>query len=258
MIIDFHVHYQNITGFLDKVLSVCDGCGVERICLNGAGQEWGQFGNDEVEKAFKQYPNRIIGFGFIKLGLDKPEIVDGLYHRGFKGLKTQNPLAPYDDQSFYPFYERAEKCGMPILFHTGIGARGKFPRSSYTSSDYMRPIKLDAIARHFTELNIVAAHMGIPWCAEAAFMSIIHPNFYFDLAGVDRTEKIYPSILNIKEQLMWHPNGLKKLLYGTEGGPDIIAEVKHEYESLLQRYNVNETVKSAVMGMTAAKLVHLV
>jgi predicted TIM-barrel fold metal-dependent hydrolase len=254
-VIDVHVHYQDRPGFLDELLQICDKCGVDKICLNGGGREWGQKNNDEVEIAFRTCPQRIIGFGFIKLGKDKPELVDDLFHRGFKGLKTQNPRAPYDDKSFWDFYERAQRYGMPILFHVGMGARGAEPGG--TSSSYMRPVLLDTIARNFPDLKIIAAHLGFPWCAETAMLTMIHPNVYFDLAGVDRTEAVYPSVLNIREHLLWHKNGLSKLMFGTEGGPEYLEMVKREYEQLLDRHQIDPSIQQRVMGLNVLRLLCL-
>ena len=149
---------------------------------------------------------------------------------------------------------------MPILFHTGIGAR--YPKEEdtrrvRTSSAYMRPVCLDKVARAFPGLNIIAAHLGFPWCAEAAFLSIMHPNFFYDLAGVDRTETLYPTLTAFKDLLLWHPNGFGKLLFGTEGTPKNLAWVKAEYQRLLTRHGTPGDTIQAVMGLTAKGLLGL-
>jgi hypothetical protein len=37
-----------------------------------------------VKKAFKEYLDRIIGFGWIRLGIDKYDIIDKLYEKNLK------------------------------------------------------------------------------------------------------------------------------------------------------------------------------
>jgi predicted TIM-barrel fold metal-dependent hydrolase len=47
----------------------------------------------------------------------------------------------------------------------------------------MRPICLDAVLRAFPRLNIIGAHLGVPWHEEASTMARLHPNYYVDLTG---------------------------------------------------------------------------
>ena len=260
MIIDFHAHPRRDTDIWTRMLRACDEAGVDRMCLSGAGAQWHCWDNDAVEKAVRTYSDRFIGMGFIRLGTDSPEMVDELHRRGFSGLKAQNPLSSYGDRAYYPVYERAQHYGMPFLFHTGIGAR--FPHEADdiaggTSSEYMRPVTLDGVARAFPRLNIVMAHIGFPWCAEAAFMTVTHPNVYVDVAGIDRSETAYPGILNFRELFCWHANGFSKVLFGTEGAPENLAWVKEETEAMLRRHSVDEVGIASVMGGTAARLLHL-
>ena len=49
-----------------------DAAGVDIVCLNGVvvPTTLNVKGNDEVEKAFREYPNRIVGFGAVYPGRD--------------------------------------------------------------------------------------------------------------------------------------------------------------------------------------------
>ena len=92
--------------------------------VSACGPMFCQPGNDAVAEAMRRYPDTIIGLGYVALGRgDGPETVEDLHARGFRGLKMIAPARDYDDASFYPIYARAEELRMPILFHTGVGAR---------------------------------------------------------------------------------------------------------------------------------------
>jgi len=144
--------------------------------------------NADVAERIARYPDLIVGLGYLDFGLgsqDTPDQVDRLREQGFAGLKVISPSAPLNDDRYFPFYERAQALGMPILFHTGFvgivkdGSDGRYG----VDSAAMRPIGLDRIARVFPALRMVAAHLGYPWYEEAVCMLNAHPNVYGDISG---------------------------------------------------------------------------
>lgn len=183
MVIDFHAHYPRQEDFLPKLLEELPRVGIDRICLCSAGENFGHVSNREVRESFERHPDRIIGLALVRLGIDPPEMVDEYVRQGFRGIKTTNPTVSYDDPSFFRHYERIEHHGLPVLFHTGIVMRTPADRELHVSSSKMRPIRVDAVARSFPGMNIVAAHLGVPWYEEASMLARIHPNFYVDLTG---------------------------------------------------------------------------
>ena len=106
-----------------------------------------------MEEAFRRYPDRLVGLGYVRLGRDDAALVDELFGRGFKGLKFTCPLENYDHKAYYPIYGRAEELGMPALFHSGIVTTQEKGRMWDVSSARMRPVFLDAIARAFPGLR---------------------------------------------------------------------------------------------------------
>ena len=115
-----------------------------------------------------------------------PEIVDKLKEKGFVGLKAIRPAYPYDDERYFPYYERAEKLNMPIVFHTGVISRANRSMLSpglSTCSSNMRPGYAMGIASAFPDLTIVLAHLGVPWGEEAFCAALSHSNIYLDLSG---------------------------------------------------------------------------
>jgi predicted TIM-barrel fold metal-dependent hydrolase len=178
-LVDVHVHHNGDPSFLQKLvakLDVADGV----ACLLTQPKDL-----DSVKAFMASHPNRLIGFGSIQL--DDPhalELIDRFHAAGFRGLgEMTGPLKNYDDRAYWPIYQRAEKYGMIVLFHTGIVNRQTPSVSSEVSVDRMRPTTLDLIARKFPKLTIIGAHLGNPDYAWAAEIARWNPNLYFDLSG---------------------------------------------------------------------------
>ncbi len=143
--------------------------------------------SEDVLEASKRYPGFIVPFGYLNWQKDADQI-DRMKDAGFYGLKAIRPILNYDDESYYPLYERAEKLNMPILFHVGIIAKRtrEFltdPRYS-PGPDRMKPAMLDTIAALFPDLKIIQGHMGVPWCNELFESLWYYPNIYCSVSGL--------------------------------------------------------------------------
>ena len=146
--------------------------------------DWGVMNGKEIQPWIERYPDHLVGFAGVNQSLqpDSPAVVGEWRSRGFKGLKCIRPERPYDDDAFMPVYEAAARLGMAVLFHTGYLS---FPKDYRGPSvmDFMRPVRLERIARYFPELQIIGAHLGSPWCEEAVKLMLSHPNVHFDISG---------------------------------------------------------------------------
>jgi predicted TIM-barrel fold metal-dependent hydrolase len=178
-IIDAHVHHNGDPAFLQKLvarLEAVDG----RAQLITAPKDL-----SSVKAFMAQHPNRLIGLG--EISLDDPqalELVERFHAAGFRGLgELTKPLKNYDDRSYWPIYERAEKYRMILLFHSGIVNRLNPDVPEDASVDRMRPTLLDGIARRFPKVTILGAHLGNPEYANAAEIARWNPNLFFDLSG---------------------------------------------------------------------------
>jgi len=252
MIIDIHNHYWEGGDFLNRLLKGMDSAGVDIVCLNGLGVYHGMPGNDDVEKAFKEYPDRIIGFGTIFPGRAQYEEVDELYSRGFKGLKMITPTKRYDDDGFMPYYQKAEDYGMPILFHTGVIASFKGDKELGTSSSYMRPVYLDKIARMFPKLKMIGAHMGDPWFLEAYRVAQYCPNMWLDISGL----AILVKALNIRTYLRIRVTP-DKLLWGLDDLPEKYLQLLMTWKTLVREIGMSEEDSENIFGRTAAKILSI-
>ena len=198
--VDFHVHMAygaDVEPFVQmaRKLNVA-------MAVNACGPFWGGADDEAVEAAAKKYPDTIIPIGYVGLGRGgTPETVEDLHLRGFKGLKMIAPIKDYDDPEYYPIYAKAEELRMPILFHTGVVARGDVwlkkleaegkpvpphddPRTWNISSKRMEPMCCDAVVRAFPDLNCVMAHFGSTGRRDI-FQGLIqwNPNLYGDMTN---------------------------------------------------------------------------
>ncbi len=185
-VIDAHAHLRRDPRELDKLAE--DGR-IEQIWLmdvGGCELQTNPFASqEEVLRAAKDFPGFFIPFGYLDLR-KSPDIVDRLKDKGFFGLKVYRPPKAYDDDSYFPFYERAAELGMPILFHTGIIEKcpvGKMGRNLAYGPSTMKPSHLNAIAAAFPELTLIGGHLGYPWLEETAHSLYYYPNIYHDLSG---------------------------------------------------------------------------
>jgi predicted TIM-barrel fold metal-dependent hydrolase len=235
-VFDVHVHYGPRSGgdrsrgteFHREMLAyACSRLNIRKVALLG------RRGEDDWQTtidAWEAHPDLFIPLAQVFLDDDVPDTITRLHRRGFKGLKITGPARNYDDESYYPLYERCEELGMPILFHTGI--RGGpidyllfHPRDAElaerTSVDgearnrgttkgaaRMQPIYLDTVSVAFPQLRIIGAHLGYGLYDSAAAVARWRRNVTFDISGgavvrrhiVDR-EMIYTEIL--PEKLVW-------------------------------------------------------
>jgi predicted TIM-barrel fold metal-dependent hydrolase len=251
MIIDAHNHYWGGEDFLKRLMGGMDEAGVEKVCLSGLGID-GMPGDEAVEKAFKEHPDRIIGFGVIFPGRDPFEKVDEFYSREFKGLKMIIPTKRYDHEDFMPYYQKAEDHGMPILFHTGVIMSFKDDRTLGTSSSYMRPAYLDKIARVFPKLKIIAAHMGDPWFLEAYRVAQYCPNMWLDISGA----AIFIKALNIRKYL-WIRVTPDKLIWGLDAPPERYLQLLITWKTLIREIGISEEDSEKIFGKTAAQILDI-
>lgn len=212
--IDVHQHLLSEPGSLERLVKGYRESGIEKVCLSALGEQFGQPGNDAVEAAFAKYPSLILGFGYFRLGVDTPDLVDRLHKSGFKGLKVINPLDNYSSKKFYPVYEKAAKYKMPILFHTGSVNRQPRDAEFDVAPERMRPIYLDAIARAFPELNLIGAHLGGCWYQEAC-VAACHPNIYFDVSGF--LNRVYNKDFSFFDHIVFWEGAKGHLVFGVDG-----------------------------------------
>ena len=279
-ILDFHVHHDGDPDDAGRFADAWSAAGIEQAVVFAMTRGDGSHASPaEIAALAARRPDFFIPFGYAAPGHhDGVAQVREAASRGFKGMKFIFPARPYDVDEYLPIYEEAAKTGMVCLFHTGIvigTARGDhdcaYQRRWRVSSDYMRPSRLDRIARCFPEMNIVGAHLGGgAWYEEAAQLMVWNGNVYFDLSigqmhyvRRDLPEDSERRAVKPRIQELYDAGQLKldRVLFGTDANvghgrstPDwALRTVRFELDAL----GVGEKEKQAVWRGTAARLLHL-
>jgi len=240
--------------------------GVDHICVCPSDRSAGSDdnGNELVERLMGEYGGYFIGFGRVRPEKNKPEYVDQLAERGFKGLKFIRTPDAYDDEKYFPFYERAQKHGLVCLFHLGWLAHrpGQIPEFPVRCHN-MQPLQLDTIARSFPELNLVGAHLGgRSYMLQAVTVARWMANVYFDMTGgiirrlpwpmlqmlfgQQKEESLVDDTTVLDEKVM------AKMLFGSDNAvPDVFLTF---YRNLMERFETPSDLQEEVMGRTLAGL----
>jgi len=247
-IIDAHVHFPLRDG-LKALIETCEKNRIEK-CFLCALPRTG-IDNAAVKKAIDEYPDLLKGFAYLDLEKDTVETVEKLYSEGFSGIKLIAPLRPYDWEGYFPLYEKIEEKNMPVLLHTGIVSRGvKETSEKGITSSNMRPVYLETIARRFQNLTLIGAHLGHPWCEEAAVVSFHNPNVYFDISG---GHTFYIA------QTLWrrlnYDIKTSKILFGSDTAPKNVIRYIHFWQTVLPQLGLTEKDLEAIFYENAAKII---
>ncbi|MBI2689973.1 MAG: amidohydrolase family protein [Acidobacteria bacterium] len=258
-IIDAHVHYNGDPAFLAKYTEKLETVDGQALLIT-------EHKHVAAVKAFiASHPGRLYGIG--QMSLDHPDalkLVDEFHDAGFRGLgELTGPEYSYDDRRYWPIYERAEKYGMIVLFHTGIVNRRNFSEPMNISSDRMRVSTLDLIARRFPKLTVIAAHLGNPDYAWAAEIGRWNPNLLFDVSGSTLYKK--QSDLAFFKSIFWWDNvvsphtpktdvsAFEKLVFGSDVFGGNLDEFDREldlYRKLLQACGVAPASQANIFNGT--------
>jgi hypothetical protein len=264
-LIDCHVHHNGSNAFLAKLVA-------KLTPLQGMAMLITAPKNlDAVTSFMKSHPGRLIGLGEIQL--DAPDVLDTIDHfhdAGFRGLgEMSKPQYPYDDRRYWPIYERAEKYGMILLFHTGIVNRTTPQVPADVSSARMRVTTLDLIARRFPKLTIIGAHLGNPDYAWAAEIGRWNPNVYFDVSGTSLIKK-QPDYTFFKSVFWWSDvasphtpkssvSAFEKLVFGSdvfEGDLDELDRELSRYHRMLDACGVSAQAQANIFSGTLWRILN--
>jgi len=166
--------------------------------------------NDQTAEFVRERPGRTIGF--LTVHPDDPdplgEIDRAVRDLGLRGIKLglNYQRAELLGREAWAIYGKAEKMGLPILFHTGTSPERFAPlEDAY-------PLHFDRIAIAFPDLKIVMAHIGHPWQVDTCVVIRKHPNVFADVsAQFYRPWSMYQALRLATE---WGVLG--KLLFGSD------------------------------------------
>lgn len=255
-IIDVHRHYKDFDE-IAKNRKLWDSLGYTHLCYSG--------NLDGIRKLMKCYPDYIIGFAYLKMdkgpffwrnqniGQEAPinlDEIDRYKDEGFRGLKVIYTEKPYSHNDYLPYYERAEKLNMPILFHTGwVDNTWEYCRPM---QENYRPVYLQTIAGIFPKLKIICAHFGgVQFSQEALIAMWKHPNIYADLSGetirrmpssyLKNLFTLFPAIkTNVVPEI--DMSIFRKFVYGSDNCDSMLEIYKRIFQELQAPPEVQERI----------------
>lgn len=264
--LDIHVHCDSTDkAQLDYLADVCRKQNTIAALSGGLRYGGHDFApNETVVEICKQYPDCFVPLAKLDLWeTADPSEVYKYAEMGVKGFKAIYPYYEYDHDIYMPVYEAAEKCGLPILFHTGKYAQNEYDKIYRRPMlRNMHPICLDRIARSFQDLKLVMAHLGTRYFQPEAtqFVQGI-PNVYGDMGGNGQWKRI--TAAELVDQLGYKlvevdrgMEGFRKLVLGSDAYvtyPHLIAEAQKYYTLIMERAGVPEDIFNDIMGGTVAK-----
>jgi hypothetical protein len=167
--------------------------------------------NEWVARYSSESPERLIPVGSIdaRTVRDPDGEAEKLFQDvGLRALKihpahqmvSPNGYADGTCPALQMIYEVAEKCGRPVLFHTGTsvfaGARNK----------YANPMNVEDVAIDFPKLKIVLCHAGRPlWMDEAVFLARRFPHVYLDVSSIPPVSlmEYLPRLEELAGKVLW-------------------------------------------------------
>lgn len=244
MIIDAHLHwYPEHPDYNADVLltsGLIDGAWI--LSVNTV--VCGMANDEQVIELCHNYPDRLVPFGYLDLDEAPPERVDWLCDQGCVGLKAVFPGKAYDDPACFPYYERAQARGMPILFHVG---GSPYHGADFVTIDpakrelskYMAVLTMDAVAKTFPDLTIIMAHMGAEHDSKlAAYITRGHPNVYMDLSA-SREDTVKAAVKGV---------GPGKILFGTDGDVENAFSKARAWQAFFDYHETHEKAYRELVG----------
>jgi hypothetical protein len=220
--------------------------------MSGIGELFGHADNTNVKLAFRAHPDRIIGAVFIRPGVDGTEMIDQAYAEGFRMVKVHLPRVPYEDESCFDLWAKANEYRMPVLFHTGVVICKDSP-AERISSWYMHPMRLEPITREFPALGIIIAHLGVHWNSDAAELARMRPNVYVDLTGEPDGWRRHADAAGMDKWLWW-PGAFEKVVFGTDVHYSKIEQILEEDINRLDRLNIPTKTRRKIFADNILKL----
>jgi predicted TIM-barrel fold metal-dependent hydrolase len=280
-IFDVHIHFPrdwehpdaDPAPMLDRLAEVAAAAGVTKGCVLSGGRFSPP--HERCIELLSRYPEI-----FIPVAIIDPEETDGagvqrLYDMGYRGLKLIGVGRPYDEPDYFSAYARAERLGMPILFHLGVIGGGldysiTHPRRDAAaaqayermmamqdrmgprtiSATRMHPFHLDTIANRFPKLKIIGAHLGNQGNYEySASVARWRHNVWFDMSGGETIERHA-----VERRLIAGEFGVEKLVFGSDCGMDDIRDHIDRFEAMYDSLGLDDDARERLWWRNGAEI----
>jgi len=238
--VDGHSHLFRGDGYVERLIETADHLGIGRISVSGHHGAWNLLTNDGILRAAERYPDRLVPFAFVQLGEDGPDAVKRAARQGFRGVKFIAPFIPYDDERAFSVYEAVAEAGLPAHFHCGVVA---YEPGLRASSEMMRPMRLDPVARRFPEMPILLSHLGVPEYEVATTLARMIPNVFVDITGNPRGGWYRSKTPEFLKSLFYWPGWYEKLIFGTDTRWELMGEAVEAHFHMLSALDPDEQMK---------------
>ena len=173
--------------------------------------------NEEIRSLVDRAPGRFVGFASVDPRRpDREEVLERAFgDLGLAGLKLQPSRQGFDpgDPSLDRIYQICRSHRRPILFHAGLSWEPE------TRMEDAHPLRFEAVAARYPDLNICLAHFGWPWVRETAALMLKYPNVYADtgLLYFDSAREFYDRVFRRELDLTWVDRSLRhQVLFGSD------------------------------------------
>lgn len=213
---DLHVHLSGVPGLTPEeragqLLRYADRMEMEKLVIY-MGMKWSQDPdpadlrkqNDEVLRALKAHPDRLLGFVYCSAHHIPESLVE------LERCVANGPMVGVKlwvakrcaSEEIDPLIRRADELKALIFQHTWYKVNGNYAGES-------TPDDLIAMARRFPNVPLICGHTGGNW--ELGIRAIKdQPNLYADLAGSEPTAGY--TEMAVREL------GAERVIYGTDAG----------------------------------------
>lgn len=169
----------------EKLIAEMDDAGVDQSVIFGVDWAYGVTGepkvsNREQNKYLADYARKFEGRFIPLAALDprRPDIIEqateAIEEWGMKGFKLM-PSAGFkpNDPLCFPFYEKCNDWGVPIMFHSG-GLEFNW--------EYSSPNLIASAAEEFPEVKMIMAHAGLESWEQCRLACAAMPNVFMDIS----------------------------------------------------------------------------
>lgn len=163
-ICDCHVHLMG-QARASEVVRAMDAAGIDRILVlsryERSSAERARENLREAGSLMRAAPERIGGLAWLNPAI--PAAADlaqeAIEDLGFWGIKIIPDHWFAYEERFEPFWERLDRMGASVLFHTGI------LYAFEDGSRFCHPVNLEKLL-HYPRIRFAMAHLSWPWCDE--------------------------------------------------------------------------------------------
>jgi predicted TIM-barrel fold metal-dependent hydrolase len=172
--------------------------------------------NDDLSEFVRLNPQRLYGCGSLldPTHPDAAREVRRFPSLGICALKLYAPAyrVPLDNRLFYPVYEAAAECGLPIIIHFGITVGAFYDLTN------ANPLALSVPGRDFPEITWIIAHFGAGFLREAMFLAYHTENICVDTSGTNNWRLYVPGEPSLEQvfQDALRAFGPQRVLFGTD------------------------------------------